>query len=209
MNILRKFNWRYALLAFVICEGVIMCSACGESIAEISNMLPAIGQLATVIVTFIAGLGGAVSPEAQKAVAEANAAIQASLTEAGSLLKTWTQSTSTTVLGKVTDILTAAGNAISGFTSGLGLSAAAQQKVNEFAGLFLTAVQGVLAIIPAFAPKVASANPRELLHLDRTGAAQIKALHQSLQAQYAEIVSTPTGDAAVDAVLAALPKLVS
>lgn len=207
MNRLKNFNWRLALLAFVICQFVLMATACGATISEISNMLPSIGTLLSAIVAFVTGLSGTLSSTTVATATTVGNDAQAAITEAESELKAWTQSTSTTVLGKISSLLTGVQSTLNNFLSGLNITnPATLQKLQGIVSLALTAVEGVLALIPMFGQKLATASPHELAAMDKLAANQVKALHQGIKDGYKAWVETPTGDSATDAALSKCPK---
>ncbi len=209
MRLKIRFNWRAAVLAFVLMEVMLFASACGSTITQITNLLPAIGTLLSAVVAFVTGLGTSVPEAVQNDVKVIEQASQAGITEALALLKSWTQSTSTTVLGKVNDILKSVLGSLSTLLGDIGLTGTAAQKVQQLVALAISAVEGVLAMIPLFG-RAAAASPHALKEMDRMGAAHAKALHEALKAQYNEIIqpvdaSDPQA-ARINAALAKLPR---
>jgi hypothetical protein len=200
-----KFNWQTAIMAFALVEVMLFATGCGSTISQIGNLLPAIGTLLSAVVAFITGLSTSLPATVQNDIKIISEAADTGIVEAESLLKSWTQSTSTTILGKVGDILNSVLGSLNSMLGDLGLTGSAAQKVQELVGLAVTAIEGVLSLIPMFG-NAAKASPHALGVMDKAGASQVKALHEHLKASYAEIVGTPTGDAAVDAALAQLPK---
>lgn len=203
---LSNFNWRTAILVFMLCQVVLYAAACGATITQISDMLPSIGTLLSAILAFVTGLGSSVSANVVSAANTVNTDAQAALTEAEAEIKVWTQSTSTTVLGKVSDLLGGIQSTLNTFLKGLSISnPASQTKLQEIISLAITAVEGVIALIPVLSTKLTSASLHDLAHLDKTTAATLKGLHNGLKESYAGWRNTPTGDAETDSALSKTP----
>lgn len=201
-----KFNWKRAIAIFALIELIAFATGCGSTISQVSTLLGTVQTVLAGLLAFVAGLTGTIPSAVQTEVDKIASDAQAGVEEALTLVQSWTQSNSTTVLGKVSSIVTALSNNLGSFLGGLNISGPAAQKITEIVGLVVTTLQGVLALLPLFG-QGASASPRMLMHLDKMGASQASALNATLKQQYAEIVGTPTGNAAVDAALARMPKL--
>jgi hypothetical protein len=82
-----------------------------------------------------------------------------------------------------------------------------QSTAAKLVNLAVAAIEAVLVLIPLLSSKLTEhASANDLVKADKAATSQIKNTHKVLQASYHAVVSTATGNIAVDESLAALPQ---
>jgi hypothetical protein len=219
---MKKFNWRLALLVFICLETTIFLTGCTETVAALGPLLTSLGTLLNAIIAFATGLGSTITPAAQQILTDIGAAVTTAIPQAQADIAAWTQATSSTVLSKVGALLSGIPATVNSLLAAMGISGSAEQKLSEIIGLAVTAVEGILAFVPLVASELSpvpeqpakteeqkSAIKKQLermVRLDKIAAKQVKTLHQSMRDSYKEWVTMPTGDDKVDSVLKSLPQ---
>jgi len=202
-----KVNWRRFAGLFVLFTLVLLCTGCTASwIGIAQSLIPAIASALSGLISFILSLEGktvpaSVSAAIQKIVTD----IQTELGNVQTLINNVTAG-GTTVLGQIDAALNSIMANLKSILAGLSISdSSTLQKITEWVGLAITAVEAILAIVPLAQKELAvEHSQKELAAFDHKLSASLKNTHKTMQSQYQEIVSTMTGEADVDAALAAV-----
>jgi len=203
-----KVNWNRFAGLFVLFSAVLLMSGCTPAwIGAAEALLPAISAAISAILAFVMSLEGKTIP------ADVSATIQKILngikTELDNLkqLIDAAQSGGASVISKIEAVLNSILANLSSILSGLSINdSPTLQKITEFIGIAIAAVQAILTVVSHATGQLKTAAGPQLEALDNATATTIKTAHKSLQNSYKEIVGTPTDNFQVNEALGALPQ---
>ena len=200
------------LLLAILCVGVMFLTGCTAAwVSSVTSaLLPAAKAAIMAIATFATALKGKTLSEAfVNAVNKVASDASTTIANVMSLVQEWVTDPSTTTLGKINDLLNALVTNLGGIMSGVSISdPATSGKLTLLISLAVAALQAVLGVIPviqAATPALATMSEEQKLSLANRTKKRLQAAHQELVEEYAAIRTETTANADVNAALAALP----
>jgi ABC-type multidrug transport system fused ATPase/permease subunit len=173
-------------------------------------LLPALKVAIMAIATFVTTLNGKTLTQSfVNAVNKVTTDAVATIGNVMTLVGEFATDPSPTLLGKISDLLTALVSSLSQIMTGVSISdPATVSKLTMLISLAVAAAQAVLAIIPVVQtamPALATMSDAQKLSLSSRTDKRLKNAHQELADEYEAIRTEPTANADVNAALAALP----
>jgi hypothetical protein len=199
-----RFCTKYQKLFFVMfmLQLAFLCSGCGALtwLTDAGNILPIVGTMITGILTLVGGLTGATLPAAIATIVVGviSAALKG-VADIEAMVNEYKQNPSPTLLGSIEAGVKAVTDNINQFltdTLGTIANTALQGKLKAILALVLTEIEAFASLLPALKVKAGQ-------NLTVT----VPMTSKESKAAYNAIITAPTGDHAVDAMLAKLPKL--
>lgn len=207
----RKYR-TFTRLALVFTGLVFLVGCQAAWLSAVSAMLPSIETLVTSIIAFAAGLEGkTVSAATLAAISKIGADVKGQIGTAQTLIASYQTDNNPTTLGKISDIFTAAVASLGTILANLNITdLATTSKITQLVGLGVAAIQAVLGLIPLVHTTMAKYQSKQVSdddvkHADTQAAAVVNLHNNQLKNSYRIIITTPSGNSDVDAVLHTVP----
>jgi hypothetical protein len=194
-----RFNVHRFLAVLALCEVALFVAGCNLPawISTAQSILPIAGQMAAAVLALVAAFSGSTDSGAITTLSTVVSAAAKALTDIQAMVTEYASNPSTTLLGDIENGIKAVSDNIAPFLADTGIkNSALSAKVVAILQLLMTEVTSLASIMPLLKATAG-----------QTLSVTIPFDAKQFKQAYNEIVDKPTGDVAVDAALAKLPRL--